>query len=1408
MATLGSVMRAAETPPATPPAGATKAGEGRRGGGGGRGGAGGPQAAAWWNEVDNGPVQADTFLIRRDGEIAALKGLAIKLKGREASVVFDTELLAMRAGFDGVVQLEGVAWNGSHGGSSYYPVGDSAFLFHNPKGLGWAVNGSWADTRPTGAGPLPRSVGRYLGLYRSGSQIVLHYQVGGTDVLELPALETIGGTRAITRTLNLGAATADLEVLVRDAVDAANPISTRLRKEAQAYLVGAPAGVTLKTDDKGRTTVAIAKGTPAAKFKIVVAEKAMDVAGAAPAGDLATLTHGGPGLFPQTFDVKGVMDPSASLKTYAVDVIPLPTENPWKAQTRFGGFDFFSDGKRAACSSWNGDVWIASGIDGDLSKVTWRRFAVGLYQTLGLKIDDDVIYTQGRDQITRLRDLDGDGEADAYECFNNDVQITAGFHEFSFDLQTDKAGNFYFSKAMPVLGGGRGFAPWTENNGTVMKVSKDGSKLEVVATGLRAPGGVGVSPDGVVTTGENEGSWVPACKITWSKPGDVTFNGVVPSKWDRGTWLGALPNTPTDYSKPLMWLPYYADNSSGSQMWVPENTTWDPRHSGEMLHLSYGKSTVFRVLREEVGGVAQGGAYRLNIDVSAAVMRARFHPKNGQLYLIGFRGWQTNGRDAFQRVRYTGVTVPQPTELHAHKNGLLIRFSAPLDAKTAEDRQRYSISKWNYVWGPQYGSGRFSIDERDAEAETKAITVASKGAVNNIDTVTVGAAKLLEDGRTVFLYIPKMTPAMQMEVKLDLQDPKGAPVRETIYNTVHAMAGDFTVPGVNWADIKIVDTVPAGQPGVILSFNGETTDAVRIDQVALNTPAGTPPSVFMAAREYGAAFQGTLVVPERDDYTFSIEGSGTASLAIDGKAVIANGVLPLTATVPVTLSKGAHQIYAAFHSNKDGEGRIRLMWSSPQFRTEPVPASALRAQAGAEQEAWSKARAGREVFGAAQCVRCHQPRMGRLPGEVMPELAEMAADLANAGNRYEAGWLEKWVAAPSGHCPTVAPKQAADVAAYLGSLKDAAWKGEAIPTDAKSVAEGAALVEKLHLGFWVEPLTKERRHTEGGLVEQLQQPALYHADTVFPDVRLTKAEAAQIAAYIRSKQPAATAARGGNAEAGKAVVTASCLTCHSPKGATVASTAVSLEEMLRRDWTVKGCVADNRGAAPDLHLSGEETAALIAFRNADRDVGVGSLRRWSPHEYVASQMKRLHCTECHAGAGESKVPDLTFVGEKLDRDWMTKLFEGKHAKIRPWMDARMPAFASRAANLSLGLAERHGVSLKNDVPAANAERAAAGAKMAGAEGYSCIACHDAGAKKALQVFEGQGPNLQVAGERLRYDYFQRWLHWPQRISPTTIMPRYTKDRDTAVQENPYNGKAEQQFEAMWQYIRTLEGAAK
>ncbi len=169
--------------------------------------------------------------------------------------------------------------------------------------------------------------------------------------------------------------------------------------------------------------------------------------------DLAQYTKGGPAEWTQTVETKGTLGTGDG--PYVVDTLTAPEENPYKSWIRFGGMDFFADGKSAALCTWSGDVWTVTGIDEKLEKLTWKRIATGLFQPLGLKIVDGKIYVLGRDGITRLDDLNGDGEADFYAAFNHDMAATTGFHEFAFDLQTDPEGNFYFAKA----GAGEGRRP-------------------------------------------------------------------------------------------------------------------------------------------------------------------------------------------------------------------------------------------------------------------------------------------------------------------------------------------------------------------------------------------------------------------------------------------------------------------------------------------------------------------------------------------------------------------------------------------------------------------------------------------------------------------------------------------------------------------------------------------------------------------------------------------------------------------------------------------------------------------------------------------------------------------------------------------------------------------------------------
>ena len=153
------------------------------------------------------------------------------------------------------------------------------------------------------------------------------------------------------------------------------------------------------------------------------------------------------------------------------------------------------------------------------------------------------------------------------------------------------------------------------------RFERDGQKLETYATGFRANNGIGVGPKGEVTSGDNDGSWVPKCPIHWVKPG--SFNGVVDGAHRSLNSTHQKPD-PAEEPKPICWLPKNVDNSGGGQVWVTSDR-WGP-FQGELLHMSYGTSSLYKVMMEEVGGVRQGGVVKFPLPFTSSAMPSKMAP--------------------------------------------------------------------------------------------------------------------------------------------------------------------------------------------------------------------------------------------------------------------------------------------------------------------------------------------------------------------------------------------------------------------------------------------------------------------------------------------------------------------------------------------------------------------------------------------------------------------------------------------------------------------------------------------------------------------------------------------------------------------------------------------------------------
>jgi hypothetical protein len=713
--------------------------------------------------MDTGPYQNATFEHPSwKGKALVYKGTAVRVGDQgEAAVLFDRCQMRYAAGWTGAYLVH----SDKRFGLLDTPRPAGEIVFATAPGLGWAnPDGNWNDPHPPTA-PLPADWAKFRGLHLHGKHAVLEYTVGGVAVLDSPWVETRDGLTLLTRTLEVGPSEKPLTLRVCDTPGeggggAVGDVSWAARRHEDLWTAAAlkrsDLSVSVNLSASGFIEVRLAPAKQARRFKVLIwrGKDAPDLHGfqaaikeTPPPADVAAWLKPGPDRWPALVTRGEVGKDDAP---YVIDTLTVPYDNPFRALFFITALDFLPNGDVAVCTC-HGDVWIVQGVDEKLDKLTWKRFATGLYQPLGLKVVDGKIIVLERGQLTRLHDLDGDGLADFYEDLNSDWHTGGGQHSYDTCLETDPQGNFFFFKTGD---------PETPTGGCLLRVSRDGKETSVFATGFRHPIGLGMSPDGVVSGADQEGNWMPATRLDLYQKGG--FYG------DMRTHHRARP--PAIYDPPLLWLPREIDNSAGGQVWAPERG-FGPL-GGRMLHLSYGRCKMFLVLPQQVGDVRQAGAVDLGLFFLSGVKSGRFRPQDGHLYVAGLKGWQTAARrdGCLQRVRYTGKPFNLPVGLSVHADGVRLTFNRPLDPRTAAEPERYHVAQWNYHWSAEYGSPRFSV--------------ARPGEVGQDDVPVLGVT-LEPDGRSVFLKLARVQPVMQMQIGYRLLTADGQPLLGSVYNTIH-----------------------------------------------------------------------------------------------------------------------------------------------------------------------------------------------------------------------------------------------------------------------------------------------------------------------------------------------------------------------------------------------------------------------------------------------------------------------------------------------------------------------------------------------------------------------------------------------------------------------------------------------
>lgn len=573
-----------------------------------------------WNDIVHGPLVTQVFF---NQDIRVLKGMSIDL-GNDVSTVFDPMALCFRSVWqDGFLKFHPFRWGSSRNAEA---VGEIWFSDKGAKG--------WDGD----------ALGVYHGHYRHKGQLVLAYRIGDTEVLDLPSSQRpVPEMIEFLRSFRFPKGTDGLRLRVGRAGNPGETWAVTSSGANSKIEVSEDRSIWLDTGVVGSDeTIEVEYMRSKGKRRIVLAPEGQRQILVVPP-TLKQLTEGGGLNFPKELKTPGSLGkPPTPDSPYVVDTLAVPFDNPYRSVMQLTGIAFNPDGSALVCTL-AGDLWKVTGIDESLQSVTWKRYATGFNQPIGINIDKDGTFVLDRGQITRLHDFNGDDEADFYENYANDFGGYDRSHSHTFGLHRTADGSFTFVQREDIL-----------------RTGPD-RKTRQLAWGVRNCMGVGGSAE-LALVAPQEGTWTPASMIIEVNDGE--FYGL-PKAGDQNT----------NIATPLCYIPRGLDNSTGGIVQV-KGDRWGPL-ADRFIGISYGSGSHYLILRDATGPRPQGATVPLEGDFLAGTMRGAFNPKDGQLYLVGLDGWgdYSTQDGCFHRVRYNGKPFRHPVGFRIHSNGIRIDFA-------------------------------------------------------------------------------------------------------------------------------------------------------------------------------------------------------------------------------------------------------------------------------------------------------------------------------------------------------------------------------------------------------------------------------------------------------------------------------------------------------------------------------------------------------------------------------------------------------------------------------------------------------------------------------------------------------------------------------------------------------------
>ncbi|MCX6214681.1 plastocyanin/azurin family copper-binding protein [Spirosoma sp.] len=405
--------------------------------------------------------------------------------------------------------------------------------------------------------------------------------------------------------------------------------------------------------------------------------------------------------------------PATEEDYYRIVTLPIPET----IKLEVGGLAPLPDGRLAACTR-RGEVWIISNPYMQGSRVpTYKKFASGLHEPLGLMWHPKGYFlcTQ-RGEVTKLVDNDGDDIADEYRSFYK-WPLSGNYHEYSYGPVLLPDGDMIITLNLDWIGYGASLAKW---RGWMLKLTEKG-EMTPWATGLRSPAGFGILHDGSIFYTENQGDWVGSGRMTnltkgafAGNPAGLRWSGEpgsplslkpeeVPS---TGKPMFEVAKTVKELKVPAVWFPHTLMGISTSDF--KEDTTkgaFGP-FAGQLFVGDQGHSKIMRVALEKVNGEWQGACFPFREGFQSGIIRTVWGQDGSMFVGMTSRGWAATGKDPYgiQRLVWTGKMPFEMKTITSKPDGFEVTFTAPVDRKTAESPESYSLNSFTYKYHKTYGS--------------------------------------------------------------------------------------------------------------------------------------------------------------------------------------------------------------------------------------------------------------------------------------------------------------------------------------------------------------------------------------------------------------------------------------------------------------------------------------------------------------------------------------------------------------------------------------------------------------------------------------------------------------------------------------------------------------------------------